>query len=213
MKMGELMKTASLSLAQVTYTAGDVSFVARELATASTPAFQVTSKIENVSGVQLPMFECVSEGARAAMAERAAGTAIDLVALGRGGQQVQACKDAFASTLKMLVELASLQTAFQILDDVIKTTNCRVNALEYVVLPKVDNTIAYISSELDEQDREEFFRLKKIQAAKKRRSEGAEVVEGESDEEEEEGIFEENNEQDEEAKNLLDDEVDQDIIF
>jgi len=41
---------------------------------------------------------------------------------------------------------------------VIKITNRRVNAIQYVVIPKIDNTIAYIVSELDERDREEFYR-------------------------------------------------------
>jgi hypothetical protein len=59
------------------------------------------------------------------------------------------------------------QTAFVILDEVIKITNRRVNAIEHVIIPKIDNTISFIISELDEQDREEFFRLKKIQGKKK----------------------------------------------
>ncbi len=54
-----------------------------------------------------------------------------------------------------------------ILDEVIKITNRRVNAIEHVIIPKIDNTIRYITSELDEQDREEFFRLKKVQGKKK----------------------------------------------
>lgn len=53
------------------------------------------------------------------------------------------------------------------MDEVIKMTNRRVNAIEYIIIPKVENTIRYIQSELDEQDREEFFRLKKIQGKKK----------------------------------------------
>lgn len=67
------------------------------------------------------------------------------------------------------------QTAFVILDEVIRMTNRRVNALEHVVIPKLENTIKYINSELDEMDREEFFRLKKVQAAKKKRQAAGEA--------------------------------------
>jgi V-type H+-transporting ATPase subunit D len=45
-----------------------------------------------------------------------------------------------------------------ILDEVIMLTNRRVNAIQYVVLPRLENTIDYIKSELDELEREEFFR-------------------------------------------------------
>jgi V-type H+-transporting ATPase subunit D len=54
------------------------------------------------------------------------------------------------------------------LDEVIKVTNRRVNALEHVLIPRTENTIKYINSELDELDREEFYRLKKVQGKKKR---------------------------------------------
>lgn len=67
-------------------------------------------------------------------------------------------KEVYAKAVETLVELASLQTAFTILDEVIRATNRRVNAIEHVVIPKLDNTIKYIMSELDEMDREEFFR-------------------------------------------------------
>ena len=56
------------------------------------------------------------------------------------------------------MELASLQTSFVTLDEVIKTTNRRVNAIEHVVIPKIQRTLDYIISELDELEREEFFR-------------------------------------------------------
>lgn len=67
----------------------------------------------------------------------------------------------------MLVELASLQTSFVTLDEVIKITNRRVNAIEHVIIPRIDRTLAYIISELDELEREEFYRLKKIQDKKR----------------------------------------------
>ena len=44
------------------------------------------------------------------------------------------------------MELASLQTAFLTLDEAIKTTNRRVNALDSVVKPMLENTIAYIKA-------------------------------------------------------------------
>ncbi|CAF2265339.1 unnamed protein product, partial [Brassica napus] len=88
--------------------------------------------------------------------------------LARGGQQVQECRVAYVKAIEVLVELASLQTSFLTLDEAIKTTNRRVNALENVVKPKIENTISYIKGELDELEREDFFRLKKIQGYKRR---------------------------------------------
>ena len=111
----------------------------------------------------------------------------NLTGLGRGGQQIMKAKEVYAKAIETLVELASLQTAFMILDEVIRATNRRVNAIEHIIMPRLDNTIKYIMSELDEMDREEFFRfvnfdfwkdrktlytikcrLKKVQGKKKR---------------------------------------------
>jgi len=79
--------------------------------------------------------------------------------------------------VELLVELATLQTCFITLDEAIKVTNRRVNAIEHVIIPKIENTITYIVTELDEMEREEFFRMKKIQAKKKRDRREAEMVE------------------------------------
>jgi len=167
-KMGKIMQVASFSLAEVAYTTGDISFQVRE--SVSTAQLRVRAKSENVSGVQLPNFEHYIDGQNA----------FELTGLGRGGQQVQKCKETYIGAAKVLIELASLQTAFVVLDEVIRLTNRRVNAIEHVTIPKYENTIAYIVSELDEQDREEFFRLKMIQKKKnqgKADEENAQVIE------------------------------------
>ncbi|KAI9295916.1 hypothetical protein K502DRAFT_364635 [Neoconidiobolus thromboides FSU 785] len=155
-QMGRLMQNASFSLAEVVYAAGDISYQVRE--NVKSAQFRVRTNQENVSGVMLPTFEAYHEG----------NDVFELAGLGRGGQKIQRCKDTYVKAVETLVELASLQTAFVILDEVIKLTNRRVNAIEHVIIPRIENTISYIISELDEQDREEFFRLKKVQGKKKR---------------------------------------------
>ncbi len=136
---------------------GDIGYQVQE--SAKSAKFRLRTKQENVSGVFLPAFESyVMEG----------NNDFGLTGLGKGGQQVQRCRETYARAVETLVELASLQTAFVILDEVIKVVNRRVNAIEHVIIPRTENTIKYINSELDELDREEFFRLKKVQNKKQR---------------------------------------------
>uniref|UniRef100_A0A7N4PXK1 V-type proton ATPase subunit D n=1 Tax=Sarcophilus harrisii TaxID=9305 RepID=A0A7N4PXK1_SARHA len=60
-----------------------------------------------------------------------------------------------------------IETSFVTLDEAIKITNRRVNAIEHVIIPRIERTLTYIITELDEREREEFYRLKKIQEKKK----------------------------------------------
>lgn len=170
-KMGRVMQIAAFSLAEVTYAVGgDIGFTVQE--SVKSARFRVRTKQENVSGVFLPAFESfTTEG----------NNDFGLTGLGKGGQQVQRCRETYARAVETLVELASLQvnfmimssvctlnfykTAFVILDEVIKVVNRRVNAIEHVIIPRTENTIKYINSELDELDREEFFRLKKVNSS------------------------------------------------
>ena len=130
-----------------------------------TATFQVNSRIDNISGVQLPAFEVMPLSDIGGVHHH--GSAGVLCGITRGGVQVQRSREAFTRAIQLLVELASLQTAFRILDDVIRVTNRRVNALEHVLLPKLETTATYIGAELDEAEREDFYRLKMVQNKKK----------------------------------------------
>lgn len=155
-KMGRVMQTAAFSLAEVSYATGEnIAYQVQE--SVANARFKVKAHQENVSGVYLPQFESYIDPNI---------NDFKLTGLGRGGQQVQRAKLIYSKAVETLVELASLQTAFIILDEVIKVTNRRVNAIEHVIIPRTENTIAYINSELDELDREEFYRLKKVQEKK-----------------------------------------------
>ncbi|KAF7387744.1 hypothetical protein HZH66_010511 [Vespula vulgaris] len=153
--MGEVMKEAAFSLAEAKFATGDFNQVVLQNVTKA--QIKIRSKKDNVAGVNLPVFESYQDGS----------DTYELAGLARGGQQLTKLKKNYQKAVKLLVELASLQTSFVTLDEVIKITNRRVNAIEHVIIPRIERTLAYIISELDELEREEFYRLKKIQDKKK----------------------------------------------
>lgn len=98
-----------------------------------------------------------------------------------------------------------------ILDEVIKVVNRRVNAIEHVIIPRTENTIKYINSELDELDREEFYRLKKVKNNKQRDNAAAEMEDNEKSKRR--GSDKENTVDDPGATDILGENEDQDVIF
>ncbi|KAF2739080.1 hypothetical protein EJ04DRAFT_541093 [Polyplosphaeria fusca] len=199
-KMGRVMQIAAFSLAEVTYAVGgDIGYQIQE--SAKQARFRVRTKQENVSGVFLPQFESYQHEGVSDFA---------LTGLGKGGQQVQRCRETYARAVETLVELASLQTAFVILDEVIKVVNRRVNAIEHVIIPRTENTIKYINSELDELDREEFYRLKKV-SGKKQRDAAAEELERE--EAKADHVDVQAKAEEAESQDVLGDKENEDVIF
>ncbi|MFO7154214.1 MAG: V-type ATP synthase subunit D [Caldicoprobacter oshimai] len=69
---------------------------------------------------------------------------------------------AFSDILPLMVELAQIEKTCQMLADEIEKTRRRVNALEYVVIPQLKETIRYITMKLDENERGNRTRLMKV---------------------------------------------------
>jgi V/A-type H+-transporting ATPase subunit D len=64
--------------------------------------------------------------------------------------------------LPNLLELAEVEKACQLMADEIEKTRRRVNALEYVMIPQLEETIKYITMKLDENERGNLTRLMKV---------------------------------------------------
>ena len=153
-QMGLTMKDAVFSHTEAVWGAGD--FNNQVIENISSASYKTKVLVENVAGVKIPIFDKIA-------LESSDDT---LVGLAKGGRAVTKCKETYRTSLDLLIKLASLQASLATIDEALKITNRRVNALDCVVIPRIENTIDYIISELDELEREEFFRLKKVQAYK-----------------------------------------------
>ena len=157
-KMGLDFKEALMGMAGAQFAAGDFTRNVLGQVKTKTPV-RLRVQSDNIAGVHLPIFSLKGED------ELNEDNA--LLGLSGGGQAINTAREKFTKFIKILVTIASLQTQFITLDTALKMTNRRVNALEFVLIPRITEIIDYIKQELDEIDREDFVRLKKTQDKKK----------------------------------------------
>ena len=69
---------------------------------------------------------------------------------------------ALSEVLPYMLQLAEAEKTSQLLADEIEKTRRRVNALEYVMIPQLTETIKYITMKLDESERGNLTRLMKV---------------------------------------------------
>lgn len=120
------------------------------------PKQKVTLKAssKNVMSVQVPVFEFETEG----QGDR------DIFPYGFANTsgELDEAIIALSKVTPHLLRLAELEKTAQLMADEIEKTRRRVNALEYVMIPNLEETIKYIVMKLDENERGNLTRLMKV---------------------------------------------------
>ena len=115
----------------------------------------ITLASKNIMGVVVPEIE--SSKVKKSLVDRGYGllgttSAIDEAAA------------SYEDLVEAIIESAEIETTMKKLLDEIESTKRRVNALEFKVIPELTEARDFIKMRLDEMEREELFRLKKIKA-------------------------------------------------
>jgi len=118
-----------------------------------TPGLEVESK--NVMGVVVPKIE--SSSIKKDINERGYGI------IGTSSR-IDEAAEAYENLVDKIILAAEIETTIKKLLDDIEKTKRRVNALEFKVIPELSEARDFIILRLDEMERENTFRLKRIKA-------------------------------------------------
>ncbi|MCI5536376.1 MAG: V-type ATP synthase subunit D [Clostridiales bacterium] len=120
------------------------------------PQKQVFAEVKsrNVMSVNVPDFRFTDDG----------DPARDIYPYGFAftSGELDASVDALSEVLPLMLQLAQAEKTIQLLAEEIEKTRRRVNALEYVQIPTLQDTIKSITMKLDENERGNLARLMKI---------------------------------------------------
>jgi V/A-type H+-transporting ATPase subunit D len=114
----------------------------------------LNTSTRNIMSVDVPVLEFTTEG----------GTEGDIYPYGFASTTGE-LDEAIATLSDLapeLLKLAEMEKSAQLLADEIEKTRRRVNALEYVLIPNLEETIKYIVMKLDENERSNLTRLMKV---------------------------------------------------
>jgi len=111
--------------------------------------------IKNIMSVNSPVFNLVREDNKEASSIYPYGFATTSGELDGAIYSLQQVFD-------KLIELAQVEKTCQLMADEIEKTRRRVNALEYVMVPQLIETVKYITMKLDENERASRVRLMKV---------------------------------------------------
>jgi|TARA_B100002003_G_C14047679_1_gene504640 V/A-type H+-transporting ATPase subunit D len=136
----------SLILAQALSGAAEIE----RAALASSAAYSIESSTSNIMGVEVPAFTAEEKSSEAGYSKLSPSLELD--------EAVTNFKEALA----IIITLASAEATVRKLAAEIKKTKRKVNALERILIPRINNDIIYIKVRLEEMERENFARLKVV---------------------------------------------------
>ncbi|MBE7473356.1 MAG: V-type ATP synthase subunit D [Anaerolineae bacterium] len=148
---------AALALAQ----ALDGPEAVQSAALAARGQISLTVNVTNIMGVLTPVIEQKS---------LVRGPLDRGYSLNSVSSRVEAAAEAFESQLELIIELASSEMRLRRLAEEIGRTTRRVNALENVLIPRLESQRNYIQMVLEEREREDLFRLKRVKLKLERRA-------------------------------------------
>jgi V/A-type H+-transporting ATPase subunit D len=125
--------------------------------TAANPP-KVTLKEHNIMGVRVPKISATS--VRHPLSERGYG-------LIGTSPAIDDAVGSYEALVEQLLLAAELETAIKRLLDEVEKTKRRVNALEFKVLPELDEIKKFIALRLEEMERESLFTMKRIKGKAK----------------------------------------------
>ncbi len=88
-------------------------------------------------------------------------------------QDINVFREKSIQLIQQIIELGEIERALYSLGREIIRTKRKVNALEYILIPQLRNTIKYLQMKFEEREREEKARLKRVKALLERRRGGA----------------------------------------
>ena len=135
----------------------------RQLSLMTGHTISIDSSSRSIMGVQIPLLERSGELVRN-VTERGYSLFDSSAALDRSARS-------FEEALQLIIKLGEVEEAVRKLAGEVEKTKRRVNALEYIMIPSLKATRKYIRMRLEEMERENFTRLKKIKAMLERGSE------------------------------------------
>lgn len=131
---------------------GDLKVKSIAMAIKDIPDIKLTTK--NIMGVKVPKIE--SSEIKKAFMERGYGI--------YNSSAIDEAASAYEKVLEKIILAAEVETSMRKLLKEIEKTKRRVNALEFVVMPNLEKIKSFIQLRLEEIERENIFRMKRIKA-------------------------------------------------